>query len=1282
MDWSTVCPRLRILAVLFLSVFLVHFSPTLSAAGPSQDGQTERRIDPKSRYAEGEVLVKFKRDVSEADRRAAHAQIGAEVVSVIRALSIQHVRGARGQSTEALLKAYRLRPDVAYAEPNVVVKALNTPNDPRFPEQWPLHNTGQTGGTEDADIDAPEAWERDTDASAIVVASIDTGVDYRHPDLAANMWTNPGEIAGNGIDDDGNGYVDDVYGWDFAGRDNDPMDDNGHGTHTAGIMGAVANNGVGIAGVAWSARIMAVKFLDQWGYGYLSDAVSAVVYATDMGARVSNNSWGADQVSQALEDAIAYANSKNMIFVAAAGNDTGDLGYDWLVVHPCESPQPNVICVGATENNDEYAGFSNFGSPVDLAAPGRDVLSTLPTGVCELCDASGYGLLTGTSMATPHVAAAAALALSHDGALTPAIMKMLLMDSTDPHGTQWGFKAASGGRLNLDRALSMHFTLRPYINWPDGYLLLTVGAPKSATATINAHSLLDGFTGPVTLSATTSHPSVTASFDTPVITLPSYGSAQATLTVTISEETTIGDYQITVTGTSATGEMRTRVIKLSVGGQDFAMSVRPTAKQALSTGSAAYQVELETLFQPAFSSPVTLSLLTNEPTLSWVFERNTINSIWFAKKETSWLTVNTAGTARGSYELTVVATAGDLVRRAKITLNVTDNDLTATSVSTPTTVITPGSAISVLDSVSNQSANSSSGSFVVRFYLSKDQVINSSDTVLGQRLVNDLGPGASSSGETAVTVPSYGLSSGDYYLAAVADGFNEVPETDEKNNVTLTSAFVVGKPLISALSASERTQTTATLAANVNPAGAETTVWLEWGTSYSYGNVSPAQAIGSATTSVAVSQAVTGLAPFTTYYYRVAAANSYGTVYGAPSSFRTLAHPPGVVTGAASNITTSTALLSGSVTANGVPGTAWFEYGVDTTYGQVTTTADVWGTSATAVSKSALNLSPRTTYHYRFVAKNEGGVSYGEDATFTTPPLAPKVTTAPASEITRSAATLSGTVNPEGAVGNVWFEYGTTTSYGSKTAPQPVDGTDSLPISLRIEGLAESTYGTTYNYRTVASTGGGTTYGPNQTFTTLPEAPYVGTGAATNIAQTTVTLGGVVDTRAVAGTVWVEYGTDMTYGSTSASLDTWSRWNVSVSFNLTGLKANTTYHYRVVAKNISGVSYGLDQTFTTLPDPPAVTTLAASGIKTTSATANAIVDANGAGSVSVWFQLSGDGVTWGDQIPKGYTGTGDITVSEVILGLTSGTRYYYRAVATNKGGTTYGTPVSFTTKGK
>ena len=325
-----------------------------------------------------------------------------------------------------------------------VVHTEALPNDPSYSQLWGMNNTGQNGGTPDADIDAPEAWDISKGSASIVVAVIDSGVDYTHPDLAANIWTNPGEIAGNGIDDDGNGFVDDIHGYDFANNDADPMDDNDHGTHVSGTIAGVGDNGVGVVGVNWVSSIMALKFLDASGSGTTSDAIRAVNYATMMrtshgvNIRVTNNSWGGGAFDQSLSDAIKAGGDAGILFVAAAGNSGTD--NDVIPSYPSGYNLSCIIAVAATDNQDIIANFSQYGATtVDLAAPGVDILSTIP--------GNSYAAFQGTSMASPHVAGVAALAWSVFPASTVDEMKAAVLGGVDPIPGLNGLMV-TGGRLN------------------------------------------------------------------------------------------------------------------------------------------------------------------------------------------------------------------------------------------------------------------------------------------------------------------------------------------------------------------------------------------------------------------------------------------------------------------------------------------------------------------------------------------------------------------------------------------------------------------------------------------------------------------------------------------------------------------------------------------------------------------------------------------------------------------------------------------------------------------
>ncbi|MEW6279211.1 MAG: S8 family serine peptidase [Candidatus Eremiobacterota bacterium] len=335
---------------------------------------------------------------------------------------------------------------VAYAATNDVLHHTGRaepvlPND-LDPRLWGLNNTGQDGGKADADIDAPEAWgiTTGTRAGGPVIAVIDTGVDYNHDDLKNNIWTNAGEVPGDGVDNDGNGVVDDVHGYNAINGSGNPMDDHYHGTHCAGTIAGEGNNGQGVTGVMWQGQIMPVKFLSSSGSGTLADAVKAILYAGRNGARITSNSWGGGGYNQALYDALK---NTPQLHIFAAGNSSSN--NDSRPAYPASYDLPNIVAVAASDRNDAMASFSNYGArTVDLAAPGKDVYSTSPN--------NGYRNLSGTSMATPHVSGVAGLIASAYPGATNEQIKARLINSVDKVAAFQG-RMVSGGRLNAARAL-------------------------------------------------------------------------------------------------------------------------------------------------------------------------------------------------------------------------------------------------------------------------------------------------------------------------------------------------------------------------------------------------------------------------------------------------------------------------------------------------------------------------------------------------------------------------------------------------------------------------------------------------------------------------------------------------------------------------------------------------------------------------------------------------------------------------------------------------------------
>jgi subtilisin family serine protease/subtilisin-like proprotein convertase family protein len=421
----------------------------------------------------------------------------AQLLITTTAGEVQQVAVPSGASVQQTLADYRSRGDVASAEVDQRVHASVVPNDPRLGEQWGLNNTGQSGGTVGADVSAPQAWDVGTGSMKVVVGVLDTGIDYTHPDLYQNVWINQGEIPtdvrsklkdvdgdglitfrdlnaaankglvkdvnGNGyidggdliaprskggwadgVDQDGNGYVDDIIGWNFVNNTNDPFDDNGHGTHVAGIIGATGNNGVGVVGVNWKVSIAALKFLGADGSGSTGDAVLALNYAASMGFQVANNSWGGGGYSAAMASAITSFRDAGGIFVAAAGNDSSN--NDSAPNYPSNYAQDNVLAVAATDRNDRLAAFSDYGaSTVDLAAPGASILSTTPNNT--------YSVFSGTSMATPFVSGAAALVWGANPSLSYAEVIARIRGGVDKLSGLTG-KVGSGGRLDLAKAMA------------------------------------------------------------------------------------------------------------------------------------------------------------------------------------------------------------------------------------------------------------------------------------------------------------------------------------------------------------------------------------------------------------------------------------------------------------------------------------------------------------------------------------------------------------------------------------------------------------------------------------------------------------------------------------------------------------------------------------------------------------------------------------------------------------------------------------------------------------
>jgi len=434
----------------FLAFALIASSGVKAKGAP--DKQTKGN-ELRAQYAPDRILIKYKDDLygmlAEAGRAQVEFRHNLKTIKHFSRTGV-HVYQTAG-SIEEILKALKKDRNVAYAEPDYIQTLdVTIPDDASFGALWGMNNTGQTGGTPDADIDAPEAWDLTTGSSSVIVAVIDSGVDYTHPDLNANMWVNPIEFAGTGgVDDDANGYIDDIYGINSITGSGDPTDDNSHGTHCAGTIAAVGNNSIGVAGVCWTAKIMALKFLNASGSGYTTDAIECIEYAIDKGAHILSNSWGGGPYSQALKDAIDAAAAAGQLFCAAAGNYITD--NDVYPHYPSSYLSPNIIAVAATDHNDILSIWtpgstgSHWGAySVDVAAPGTNIYSTMPGG--------SYDYKGGTSMATPHVSGLAALIKSYNFSLNWMQLRDRILSGADPKAALSGLMQ-TGARINAYNSL-------------------------------------------------------------------------------------------------------------------------------------------------------------------------------------------------------------------------------------------------------------------------------------------------------------------------------------------------------------------------------------------------------------------------------------------------------------------------------------------------------------------------------------------------------------------------------------------------------------------------------------------------------------------------------------------------------------------------------------------------------------------------------------------------------------------------------------------------------------
>jgi len=780
-----------------LTILLGTVGVLLSTPAATQVGRgrpVDVQIINGREVAVREVLVRFREPFQPQQLPGIASEADAESVEPLGRSGLVRVR-SRSRAVAALLSAFRNRGDVAYAEPNFVVRALDDPNDPMWPQLWGLRNVGQAvngaaAGLPGSDIHVSDAWNLSTGSTANVVAVVDTGIDYTHPDLAPNMWSAPAPftvtIGGTDITCPAG-----THGFNAIELTCDPMDDHNHGSHVAGTIGAAGDNGIGVVGVNRIASLMGLKFLNSSGSGTTADAINVIqfaiqvkqIFSPSMGAnvRVLSNSWGGGDFSQALLDEIEAANSHDMLFVAAAGNN--GFSTDILPMYPASYTAPNIVAVAATTSTDGRASFSNYGAnSVHLGAPGVNILSTV-TGAT-------YAFFNGTSMATPHVSGAAALVLSRCGLDTSAL-KDTLVGSVDPVASL-ASKTISGGRLNVTSALHACVALptvpadltatsgdtQVRLAWPAAtgaisYRIkrsLTPGGPYALVATspkagqYTDGSLVNGTTYYYTVSAVN-------------VLGESGDSNEASATPKAASDLVVSSFSVPGTG----GAGKTLVVSVTTRNQGPGSADPSTTRLYLSVDTVVESSD--TLLNGVQLVPALASGASVTASISVIIP---------------------IGTAVGQHYLIAKSDADDVLfesqegNNTRVRFLVIGPDLFVSSFTVPTTA-TPGATMVVTDTVANQGGDAAAAS-TIRFYWSANSTLDTSDALLTDRSIPALEPGASASGQTTITVPST-LAMGSYYVIVEADAAKVVLETQETNNTAARIVQVGADLIVSAFTA-------------------------------------------------------------------------------------------------------------------------------------------------------------------------------------------------------------------------------------------------------------------------------------------------------------------------------------------------------------------------------------------------------------------------------------------------------------------------------------------------
>ncbi|MFI5303586.1 MAG: beta strand repeat-containing protein [Nitrospiria bacterium] len=685
-------------------------------------------------------------------------------------------------------------------------------------------------------------------------------------------------------------------------------------------------------------------------------------------------------------------------------------------------------------------------------------------------------------------------------------------------------------------------------------------APGFSTTTTVIVTSLNGYSLTVGLNCTTSNAAVGCGVTPPTVTPVANGSATSILTVTTNASTPPANYVVTITGLGD-GISHQTVYNLSV--VDFAFSISPssgTVTAGFTLTSTAVMTSLN-----GFNNPLTLTCSSPAPSLSCGLSPSPVSLPANGSSASTLTIITTTSTQLGTFTLTITATGGGITHQGTYSVTVLPPPPAVTTLA--------ATGIGMNSATLNGTINPFGGIGTAWFEYGTSPSMGLS-TPTASVPANNL--------NNPVSIALGGLLPNTIYYYRI-DGQNS-GGTSFGSQLTFTTlalppVVVTGNP------ATNITQTSASLNGTANPNGVNGIAWFDYGLTTSYNLSSQTQAIsGSVANSVVIS--IFGLSPNTTYHYRIGATNNGGTTFGTDSTFTTLPNPPSVTTlSPATNITQSSGTIGGVINPNGVVATGWFEWGQTASYG-FSSPAQPFAALSTGVNYTYVitGLSAYTTYHYRADGNNAGGTSYGADAVFTTLPLPPAIVGTPlAQPVFQTTATLNGSVNPNVAPGQAFFNYGLTAAYGSATTTVPISGSAIMNVSVLVGNLTSLT---TYHYQLVAYNAGGTVYGPDATFTTIPYPPLVITDGATNIGTNTAVLNGEVNPNGVATTAWFQWGTSTSYGFSNSStpqvLSAVNSYIILSPVSIGSLAPNTTYYFRVVAQSSAGTTTGVPMSFTTL----------------------------------------------------------------------------------------------------